>query len=471
MRLRIGIFATSCVALLALVAACSGSAAPARAADPHVAFVVVDGTIDEVSRRFIARAIGRAESDGATLFLLELDTPGGRIDSMRDIVEELLSAEVPIAVYVSPAGAQAASAGTFVTAAANVAAMAPGTNIGAAAAVDASGADLDSTLARKIDEDGRALIRAISQERGRNADALEETVSLARAYSASEAVELRVVDLIAPNRSALLADIDQRVVETASGERVIATEGLPVREIGKTLLESFLTIIADPTLAGLFISIGSLALIIELWTPGTFGPGILGVVLLALAFASFGVLPVNWAAVGLLLFGFTLLYLELQVPGVGAFGVGGAAAIVLGLLFLFGDFFGSGSTPMLPEPALEVNRIVVWSLGAALLASVLALVYGAREGGSASGYPSGREPAIVGQTGVVVRALEPTGLIAVGEVEYRAMTDPGTTAPVDDEVTVVGVYGDVLKVAHRGTTIVKVGRFRRLARQLRRHRR
>ena len=426
----------------------SQSAPAARADEPHVAFVVFDGAIDEVSRRYITRAISKAEDDGATLFLLELDTPGGRIDSMRDIVEGLLSAEVPTAVYVSPRGAQAASAGTFVTAAANVAAMAPGTNIGAAAAVDGSGGDLESTLARKIDEDGRALVRAIADERGRNAAALEETVSLARAYSANEAVELGVADLVAGSRAALLAEIDGRVVETAAGERVIETAGLPVREIGRTLLEDFLTVIADPTLAAIFVSLGSLAIIIELWTPGTIGPGILGVLLLVLAFASFGALPTNWAAVGLLLFGFVLLFFELEAPGLGAFGVGGAVAVVFGLLFLFGDFLGFGSTPAIPEPTVEVNRWVVWSLGAVLLTGVLGLAYGAREGGSPTGYPSGRDSVLVGRTGVVVEALEPSGLIALGETEYRATAEPGARALVGDEVTVVGAYGEVLKVAH-----------------------
>ena len=446
----------------------SQTAPPARADEPHVVLVVFDGVIDEVSRRYITRAIGKAERDGATLFLLELDTPGGRIDSMRDIVEVLLSAEVPTAVYVSPRGAQAASAGTFVTAAANIAAMAPGTNIGAAAAVDSSGGDLDSTLARKIDEDGRALVRAIADERGRNAEALEETVSLTRAYSATEAVELGVVDLITESRAALLAEIDGRLVVTAAGERVIEAAGLPVREIGKTLLEDFLTVIANPTLAAIFISLGSLALIIEMWTPGTFGPGILGVLLLVLAFASFGVLPVNWAAVVLLLFGFVLLFFEMKAPGLGVFGVGAAAAIVFGLLFLFGDFLGFRSTPGIPEPAVEVNRWVVWSMGTVLLAGVLGLAYAAREGGSPTGYPSGRDSELVGQTGVVVRALEPTGLIALGETEYRATAEPGARALVGDKVTVLSAYGEVLKVAHRDSEpVVAEGWRRRFVRLLR----
>jgi len=434
-----------------VLAALSQSAPAARADEPHVVLVVFDGTIDEVSRRYISRAIGKADDDGATLFLLELDTPGGRIDSMRDIVEELLSAEVPTAVYVFPRGAQAASAGLFVTAAANVAAMAPGTNIGAAAAVDGSGGNLDSTLARKIDEDGRALVRAIADERGRNAEALEETVSLARAFSATEAVEFGVVDLVADSREALLAEIDGRVVTTAAGERVIETAGLPVREIGKTLLEDFLTVIANPTLAAIFVSLGSLAIIIELWTPGAFGPAILGVLLLVLAFASFGALPTNWAAVGLLLFGFVLLFFELQAPGLGAFGVGGTVAIVFGLLFLFGDFLGFGSTPAIPEPTVEVSRWAVWSLSGLLLTGVLGLAYGAREGGAPTGYPSGHDSALVGQTGLVLEALDPTGRIALGETEYRATTEPGARASVGDEVTVVGAYGEVLKVAHGDT--------------------
>ena len=192
---------------------------PASADGPHVAVLRIDGAIDPISARFLSRAIGKATDDGAVLIVLELDTPGGRLDSTRDMVQDILGARMPVAVYVSPAGAQAASAGTFITAAANFAAMAPATNIGAASPISSSGEDLPETLARKINEDTQAFIRGIAERRGRNAEALEATVTQARAYSASEAIDLGIVDLVANDTADLLAQLDGRQRGNGCGQR------------------------------------------------------------------------------------------------------------------------------------------------------------------------------------------------------------------------------------------------------------
>src|SRR5918999_4422760 len=196
---------------------------------PHALVLNVDGTINPVKERLISRTIEQAEEEQAALVIIQIDTPGGLLSSTREIVEMLLGADVPTAVYVSPRGAQAGSAGTFITAAANFAVMAPGTNIGAATPVSSTGQDLNETLANKATNDAAALIRSIAQERGRNAEKLEETVREAASFSAREAGELNIADFFGTDMEDLLAQLDGRVVETDSGTRTLDTQNVQLR--------------------------------------------------------------------------------------------------------------------------------------------------------------------------------------------------------------------------------------------------
>ena len=421
----------------------------ASAGSPHVSVLRIDGAIDAISARYLSRAIDKAADGGAVLIVVELNTPGGRLDSTRQMVEEIFGARVPVAVYVSPSGAQAASAGTFITAAANFAAMAPATNIGAASPISSSGEDLPETLARKINEDTRAFIRAIAERRGRNAEALEATVTEARAYSASEAIELAIIDLVASDMADLLAQLDGRRAETAAGSVVLDTNNLDVRAIEKTLLERFLTTIADPNIAFLLLSVGSMALLAEFFSPGVFGPGVVGVLALALAFVAFGQLPVNWVGVALVLFSMGLFYFEMQIPGVSVFGAGGVAAFLVGAFLLFGGFFES---PEIPEPIVEVNRWLIGATAMAAAGAMVSLFFLAREGGAASGYVSAAEAGLVGQRGVALSTLEPSGTVVVGDEQWTATTDRGDEVREGSEVEVVGVYaGGLLKVSSRSS--------------------
>ena len=420
-------------------------AGPASAQSGHVAVVKLDSVIDAISARYLSRAIDKAADDGASLVVVQLDTPGGRIDSMRDMVESILGSRTPLAVYVSPAGAQAASAGTFVTAAANFAAMAPATNIGAASPVSGSGEDLPPTLARKVDEDTRAFIRGIAEQRGRNASALEDTVTYARAYSASEAVELGIVDLIATDMGDLLNQLDGRTAETAAGTVVVSTAGAPVREIRKTMLERFLETIADPNIAYLLLSIGSLALLAEFFSPGVFGPGVVGVLALLLAFVALGQLPVSWVGVGLILFAMGLFYFELQAPGIGAFGAGGVVAFLVGSFLIFGGFLEASD---IPQPAVEVSRWLIGAMSATLVAVVLTLFALAREGGSADAYVTASATALVNARGVTLSDLAPFGTVRIDDREWSAVTEEGTRIDAGAQVRVVSVYsGGVIKVS------------------------
>ena len=306
---------------------------------PNVLVIEIDGIVDPLTADHIARGIDKAGKDGASLVVIQLDTPGGLLDSTREIVESILESEVPVAVYVAPAGARAASAGTFVAAAANFAVMAPGTNIGAASPVASGGRDLPTTLSRKINQDTRAFIRSIAQERGRNANALEDTVRNATAYSAEEALKLGVIDLIATDMNQMLVQLDGLTATTPAGQELVSSSGAEVRRLHRTLLEHALRILANPNLVlGLFL-IGGAALILELVVPGQFGPGILAVLAIALGFVGFVNLPGSWVGVGLLAFAVLLFYGETVAPGFSLFGLGGIVSMILGSIFLVWELF------------------------------------------------------------------------------------------------------------------------------------
>ena len=415
-----------------------------RADEPTVLVIEIDGAIEPLSAAHIARGLDKAREDGVSLAVIRLDTPGGLVDSTREIVERLLEAQVPVAVYVSPAGARAASAGTFVAAAANFAVMAPGTNIGAAAAVGAGGADLPETLARKIDEDTRAFIRSIAEIRDRNGDALEETVSRARAYSEQEALDLNVIDLIAPNMDAMLEQLHGRTAETAAGPVVVESAGARVDQLGRTLLEHLLGILANPNLALILFLIGAAALWAEWSVPGMIGPGVIGVISLILAFVGFFNLPGNWVGLVLLALAMGLFYAETTAPGFSLFGAGGIVSFVLGSVFLFGNIFSPSD---LPELNIMVSPVVIAVTSGLMAAAWVLFVRLAMHGGGVStGFQTEEDVLLEGASGVALSDLDPAGRVKVSDKEWSASAGPGDSIREGEEVRVVGVYQGVLKV-------------------------
>lgn len=401
----------------------------------------VDGIINPVSQRFITRSVEKGEKEGAVLVVILLDTPGGLLSSTREIFETLLSAEVPTAVYVSPRGAQAASAGTFITAAAHFAVMAPGTSIGAATPVGGGGEDLPETLASKATNAAAADMRAIAAERGRNADALEDTVRMATSFSANEAVDLNVVDFIAQDLGDLLSTLDGR--EAAFGGRtvVLDTQDATVRELNMSLTDRFLFILADPNISFIFLSVGGLAIVIEVLNPGLIFPGVVGVVFLVLAFASLGNLPVNWAGVGLILFAGALFVAEFYVAGFGILGIGGMVSFILGALLLFSHF----GSPSPTAPSLRVSLWIIAPFGAVLtLVGGWVLITIAR--------PRKTQKAldlspVVGTQGVATSDLAPRGTVRVKNEVWTAETSYGTIIKAGERVRVVRMEGIVLVVA------------------------
>jgi len=415
----------------------------AFSASDYVAVIQIDGIIDPISARYLTRSLDKATEDGARLMVIKLNTPGGLLSSTRDMVEDILGAKIPVVVYVFPTGAHAASAGTFITAAANFAVMAPGTNIGAASPVASGGVDLPKTLEKKVKEDTKAFIRSIANKRNRNSQALEETVTKALSYSAEEAVEKRVADFIASDLTDLLAQLHGQTAETVTGFVTLYTQESSIKEIEITLFERFLSILAKPNIAFTLFFIGQLGILVELITPGFIGPGVVGVISLALAFIGIGHLPVNWVGVGLLLFSMILFFFELQEPGIGIFGIGGLISFVLGAFLLFGGV----AAPDIPMPSLRVSiwviAVTAGIIGAFLL-SFLYLVSTVRR--SQIGISSSRDE-LIGQSGIVISPLTPSGTIRVGDELWTATTTADNVIREGEEVIVIGVYENVLKVS------------------------
>lgn len=337
-------------------------------ADPGgpVLVVELDTAIDKVSARFLERALDQAEDEGAAAVVIRIDTPGGLLDATRDMVGDIFGSRVPVVSYVAPEGAQAASAGTFVASAAALLAMAPATNIGAAAVVGSGGEDLPETLSRKATEDAAALIRSIANRRGRPVDELEATVREATSYSAAEAVALGIADLIAPTLDQLVVELDGRTLPAADGQVRVSTSGAEIHTIEMNLFERILSFLADPNIAFLLISLGSLALAVEIWSPGLWVPGAIGVVCLILGFAGVGFLPFKWAAVALLALAVLFFVLEALHPGIGLFGGFGTVALILGGIFMLG-----GSE--LPGQAVRVSPWLLTAIG--VFAVVLTVLF------------------------------------------------------------------------------------------------
>jgi membrane-bound serine protease (ClpP class) len=325
-----------------------------------IVVVAVDGVITPVMADHVRDALDLAEREGHQALLVELDTPGGLDTSMRDIVQSLLNSGVPVVVYVSPQGARAASAGAIITLASHVAAMAPGTSIGAATPIDIEGGD----LTQKVINDAASYAESIAEQRGRNVEFAIDTVREGRSAAANEALDLGVVDLIALDRAELLDALDGRAVALAPGKTVtLRAADAELLEVELGLARSVLQWLADPNLAFLFISIGTLAILYELANPGFGGGAIVGVILLVLAFTALSVFPVNAAGVILLVLAAGLFVTELFVPGIGVFAAGGTAALVLAGLFLFRGPIGVDPIVLLPTAvvagggALTLGRV------------------------------------------------------------------------------------------------------------------
>ena len=430
--------------LLALIVVAAVTSALGGAVDAQGSGTVMVGRlnteIDPVSARVLSGWVEQAETRGASLLVLEVNTPGGLLSSMRDMSGTLLDARVPVAVIVTPAGARAASAGTFIVASGHIAAMAPGTTIGAASPVDAGGNDLRETIKAKASQDAAALLRSIAAQRNRNSEALEKTIFEAKSYSAEEAIELGVVDTYARDIHDLLAQLDGREIEVHGSIWKLETNQATVEYLEPTPVQLFQGWLANPQLVFILLAIGGILILVELVSPGGWIPGVTGAGLLLLAFLGLGNLPVNWIGLALIGGGLLLVFIELQAPGWGGFGAAGGIAIVLGGFLLFGD----SSVPGLPAPDVRVGWVVLGGTAGFIALSVFGLFHFSRKARHIE--VVSRTSQIVGQTGAVRSTLDPKGTVfVVGEL-WTAESESGETIATGEDVVVAELDGVTLKV-------------------------
>ncbi|WP_353684264.1 nodulation protein NfeD [Thermodesulfovibrio sp. 3907-1M] len=296
--------------------------------------LTVNGVINPPHAEYTIKGIKMAHETNAEAVIIQLDTPGGLDTSMRSIVKEMLNSQIPIIVYVSPKGARAASAGAFITLAAHIAAMAPGTNIGAAHPV-AVGEKMDKTMAEKVTNDAVAYIKSIAKQRGRNTEWAQEAVRKSISSTETEALKLKVIDLIADDLDSLIRDIHGMRVKTVRGEFVLNTKSAKINKIEMNFRERLLNFITDPNIAYILLMIGIYGIIFELSNPGSILPGVIGAISLILAFYSLQTLPINYAAAGLILLGVILFILELKITSHGLLTLGGVICFILGSIMLF----------------------------------------------------------------------------------------------------------------------------------------
>jgi membrane-bound serine protease (ClpP class) len=393
--------------------------------------------VNPVLERYIDRGIDEAERTDAKAVVIKLDTPGGLSSSMEHIVQRIQSAKVPVIVYVAPSGGKAASAGTFITMSAHVAAMAPGTSIGAAHPIDSSGNDIGGTLGVKVENNAAAYARSIAEQHGRNADWAEQAVRESVSAPTSEAVDKHIVDFAADDVDSLLRQSDGRTV-TVDGQSVTLT-GLadaPRVSNSMTLLERLLLVLSDPNIAFLLLSLGGLGLAIELIHPGVFFPGVFGVISLILAFFVLGTLPVNYTGVALVLLAFVLFAMEFYVGGVGALGVGGAISLVAGGLLLTST----------NNPDFQVSRWLVIPTGVIIGGFFLwfvAAVIRTRRMPAALG-----TLAMVGNKAIARSDLNPDGYVFIEGERWKAIAEDGPV-PRGEAVTITSVKGLTLTVRRR----------------------
>lgn len=387
----------------------------------------VEDTIQPASQRFIERVLADAELRGAELVVMELDTPGGLLDSTRDITSAITTSQVPVVVFVTPAGARAASAGFFILMAADVAAMSPGTNTGAAHPVGGQGENLPEDVRDKVTKDASAMIKSLAEQRGRNVELAIEAVEESSSFTAEQALEEGLVDLVAN-------DLDDLLGQLASGEvtrfdrtaQVIDLESPTIQRVEPTFADRLFSVLANPNVAYLLMALGALGLYVEITHPGGILPGVIGVVFLLLGLYSISVLPISWAGVALIFVALVLFLLEVKIASYGMLTIGGLICFVLGSLMLFDA----------PIPDMRVSLGVILPT-ALVLAAVTGFLLNRVLNAHRSRPMTGVE-GLVGEIGTVLSDLDPAGKVLV-HGEYWDARAAGQAIPAGAQVRVLSV--------------------------------
>lgn len=395
------------------------------AAPPPVVHVALDSIIHPVAAQFMLESLAYADEIGATALVVELNTPGGLLESTREIFKAMLTARTPVVVFVGPSGARAASAGFFLLMAADVAAMAPGTNTGAAHPVAGQGQDIEGDMGAKVEQDAAATIRSLAAQHGRNVELAEAAVVESRSFTAAEALENGLIDLVAPTVPELLAALDGRRVAKAGAELTLATAGAVVDKREMRAFQRFLAVLIHPEIAYLLMTLGFIGIYMELSHPGTVLPGVIGGICLILAFYSFSVLPINYAGIALVILAMIFFVAEVYTPTFGALTMGGVISLVLGSVMLFRD----------ADPALRIGlEVIVGATGTVLVIVVLLLrkALQVRRGKVTTG-----SEGLVGERGMARTDLDPEGKVFVHGELWRARAEAPVTAGQTVEVTAV----------------------------------
>jgi len=377
---------------------------------PKVLAVNIDGVVHPITVEIVQHAIQQAQTQHAEVLLIRLNTPGGLLDATRHIIEELSASPVPIVTYVTPSGGRAASAGFFLLEAGDIAAMAPGTNTGAASPV-LMGQQMEETMRKKVENDAAALLRSMTTRRGRNSALAEQTVRDAKAFTEKEAIDNKLIELIAPDEQQLFKQLDGREITRWDGHKqVLHLAGYTEADIQLTLRERLIAAIADPNIGFILLVLGALGIYVEFSNPGLIFAGVGGAILFLLGLSALSILPINWVGVALLLLSVALFVLEAKFTSHGVLGIGGTLAMILGAVLLIDG-------P--PELRIHLGTAASVAIPFALITMFLvSIVIQARKGKVLTGATG-----MIGEIGVARTALEPEGQVLVRGEYWDAIAD------------------------------------------------
>jgi membrane-bound serine protease (ClpP class) len=395
--------------------------------------IVIDDSIHPITDEYIGRAIAEAERDKAQALLIEINTPGGLLDSTRDIIEKILASPVPVIIYVTPSGSRAASAGFFILESADVAAMAPGTNTGAAHPVSLGGGKMDDTMKEKIENDSAALMRSVVSKRGRNVEIAETAVRQSKSFTDQEALSQKLIDYVAPSEEDLFKQLQGKQVKRFTGQTItLNLVGDFIRPFGMTLKQHILAYLMDPNVAFILLAVGALALYAEFNHPGAVVPGTVGVVFILIAIFALNLLPTRFAAVVLIFASFILFALEAKFAAHGVLAIGGIVTLTLGGLLLVDAPIPEMRVHLLTALAVSIplGIITVFLMSIALKARANKVVTGVQ--------------GLIGEIGLTQSALSPQGKVFVHGELWDAVSS--ANLPAGQPVVVRQVKGLQLSV-------------------------
>jgi membrane-bound serine protease (ClpP class) len=418
------------------------------ASSAEVLKIVVNDSIHPITDEYIGRAIAEAERNKDQALLIEINTPGGLLESTRDIIEKILASPVPVIIYVTPSGSRAASAGFFILESADVAAMAPGTNTGAAHPVTLGGGKMDDTMKEKIENDSAALLRSVVAKRGRNVEIAETAVRQSKSFTDQEALAQKLIDYVAPSEDDLFKQLQGKPVKRFNGETItLNLVGEPVRPFGMTLKQHILAYLMDPNVAFILLAVGALALYAEFNHPGAVVPGTVGIVFILVAIFALNLLPTRFAAVVLIFASFILFALEAKFAAHGVLAVGGIVTLTLGGLLLVDAPIPEMRVHLLTALAVSIplGMITVFLMSIALKARANKVVTGVQ--------------GLIGEIGLAQSALSPEGKVFIHGELWDAISS--ANLPAGQPVVVRQVKGLQLSVdpapyAQKTTTSMQV---------------